>query len=81
LWTQRELPLRVMRFLEDARRLEVLRESGPYYEFRHARLRDHLARRQGQGQGQVPGQGQGGDGTGRRPEPDPTAVPRTTPSG
>ncbi|MBE1596743.1 hypothetical protein H4687_002872 [Streptomyces stelliscabiei] len=57
LWAKRVLPLRAMRFLDDACRLEVLREAGPYYEFRHARLQDYLARprdREGGNVGQSP---------------------------
>jgi len=37
------LPWRLMRFLDDAHRRGVLRQSGAVYEFRHARLQDHLA--------------------------------------
>jgi hypothetical protein len=37
-------PLRMMRFLEEARSLQVLRAVGPEYQFRHARLQDRLAR-------------------------------------
>lgn len=40
----RRLPLRVMFFLGDAHRRGVLRQVGPHYQFRHARLQDHLAR-------------------------------------
>jgi hypothetical protein len=36
-------PVRLMRFLEDARGRNVLRTVGPFYEFRHARLQDRLA--------------------------------------
>ena len=36
-------PLRLMRFLEDARQRNVLRVIGPVYQFRHARLQDRLA--------------------------------------
>src|SRR5271157_2706419 len=36
-------PLRLMRFLEDARSRSVLRTVGPVYQFRHARLQDRLA--------------------------------------
>jgi len=36
-------PLRMMRFLEDARKRGVLSSSGPYYQFRHALLQDRLA--------------------------------------
>lgn len=36
------LPLRLMRFLGDMHRLGVLRAVGPFYQFRHAVLRDHL---------------------------------------
>ena len=36
-------PVRLMRFLEDARSRSVLRTLGPVYQFRHARLQDRLA--------------------------------------
>ncbi|MDQ7905096.1 hypothetical protein RB614_11245 [Phytohabitans sp. ZYX-F-186] len=36
-------PLRLLRFLEDARSKHVLRAVGPRYQFRHARLQDRLA--------------------------------------
>ncbi len=36
-------PVRMMGFLEDARRRGVLRTAGPVYQFRHARLQDLLA--------------------------------------
>ena len=36
-------PVRLMRFLEDARSRDVLRTVGPVYQFRHARLQDRLA--------------------------------------
>ena len=36
-------PVRLMRFLEDARERDVLRTVGPVYQFRHARLQDRLA--------------------------------------
>jgi hypothetical protein len=36
-------PVRLMRFLEDARSRNVLRTVGPVYQFRHARLQDRLA--------------------------------------
>jgi hypothetical protein len=36
-------PVRLMRFLEDARKRHVLRTVGPVYQFRHARLQDRLA--------------------------------------
>ncbi|WP_166663929.1 NACHT domain-containing protein [Actinophytocola oryzae] len=39
------LPWRPKRFLDDAHRRGVLRESGAVYQFRHARLRDHLVSR------------------------------------
>jgi hypothetical protein len=35
-------PVRLMRFLEDARERHVLRTVGPVYQFRHARLHDRL---------------------------------------
>ncbi|GAU70300.1 transcriptional regulator [Streptomyces sp. NBRC 110611] len=40
-------PWRLMRFLADAHRRGVLRQAGGVYQFRHARLRDHLARSTG----------------------------------
>ena len=48
-------PVRLMRFLEDARNRGVLRTVGPVYQFRHARLQDRLAHqelatRQGSGE-------------------------------
>ena len=36
-------PVRLMRFLEDARDRNILRTVGPVYQFRHARLQDRLA--------------------------------------
>jgi hypothetical protein len=36
-------PVRLLRFLEDARSREVLRTVGSVYQFRHARLQDRLA--------------------------------------
>ncbi|MBI0314358.1 hypothetical protein [Streptomyces javensis] len=37
------MPWRLARFLDDAHRLGVLRQVGSLYQFRHARLRAHLA--------------------------------------
>jgi len=37
-------PIRLMHFLDDARERNILRTIGPVYQFRHARLQDHLAR-------------------------------------
>ncbi|MFF2205065.1 hypothetical protein [Streptomyces sp. NPDC058145] len=37
-------PVRLMAFLEDARRRNLLRATGPVYQFRHARLQERLAR-------------------------------------
>jgi hypothetical protein len=39
----RQLPWRIMDFLDDAHRLGLLRAIGPIYQFRHAVLHDHLA--------------------------------------
>lgn len=36
-------PVRLLRFLDDARQRDVLRTAGPVYQFRHARLQDRLA--------------------------------------
>jgi hypothetical protein len=38
------LPWAVMAFLDDAHQRGVLRQAGGVYQFRHARLQDHLAR-------------------------------------
>ncbi|MCR3749906.1 NACHT domain-containing protein [Lentzea californiensis] len=38
-----ELPWRLMAFLDDAHRREVLRANGGTYQFRHSLLQDHLA--------------------------------------
>jgi hypothetical protein len=43
LTTRQHTPVRLMRFLEDARERHVLRTVGPVYQFRHARLQDRLA--------------------------------------
>ncbi|QQQ74261.1 NACHT domain-containing protein [Saccharothrix sp. 6-C] len=43
-WALRgKLPWRLMRFLDDAHRRGVLRQTGAVYQFRHASLRRHLA--------------------------------------
>jgi len=39
---QRNLPLRLMRFLEDAHRKGVLRQYGPVYRLRHQDLAPYL---------------------------------------
>jgi hypothetical protein len=38
-------PVRMLRFLRDARDRQVLRQAGSVYQFRHARLQDRLAER------------------------------------
>ncbi|MGH3855775.1 MAG: hypothetical protein ACRDR6_20265 [Pseudonocardiaceae bacterium] len=43
LWHRDEAPVRLLRFLEDARQRQILRTVGPTYQFRHARLQDRLA--------------------------------------
>ncbi|MEV4581376.1 NACHT domain-containing protein [Nonomuraea jabiensis] len=43
LATRGSLPLRAMDFLDDAHRLGLLRTEGPYYQFRHIELQQHLA--------------------------------------
>lgn len=44
-WTalRGDLPLHLMRFLDDAHKRGVLRQAGTVYQFRHTLLRDHLA--------------------------------------
>ncbi|MFD8545539.1 hypothetical protein [Streptomyces sp. NPDC059649] len=37
-------PVRLLSFLEDARRRNLLRAVGPVYQFRHSRLQEHLTR-------------------------------------
>jgi len=44
LAASRQLPLRLMSFLDDAYRLGLLRTTGPAYQFRHAEFHDHLVR-------------------------------------
>lgn len=39
----RRLPWRLMTFLEDAHKRDVLRQAGAYYQFRHVELQRHLA--------------------------------------
>lgn len=39
-------PVRLMKFLNDAHNRNILRTVGPNYQFRHARLQDHLAAKQ-----------------------------------
>ena len=41
----RQVPRRLLGFLDDAHRLGIVRRTGPVYQFRHARLQDHLARK------------------------------------
>ena len=43
LWLWGRGPIRLLPFLEEARRLGLLRNAGPVYQFRHARLQDALA--------------------------------------
>ncbi|MGW5723923.1 NACHT domain-containing protein [Amycolatopsis sp. NPDC003865] len=45
LSARHDLPLRLIRFLEDARVRHILRTVGPIYQFRHATLQDRLAER------------------------------------
>jgi tetratricopeptide (TPR) repeat protein len=40
---RRELPYRLMDFLDDAHRIGLLRAVGPFYQFSHAELQDHFA--------------------------------------
>lgn len=44
-------PVRLLTFLEDARRRNLLRATGPVYQFRHARLQERLAVSSGPGSG------------------------------
>lgn len=46
LGVRKQLPLRLLHFLDDAHRLGLLRQTGPVYQFRHAKLQDRLAQRQ-----------------------------------
>ncbi|MET8847858.1 helix-turn-helix domain-containing protein [Amycolatopsis sp. NPDC004625] len=48
------LPWATAAFLEDAYRRGILRQAGAVYQFRHARLQDHLARRAGGPADRVP---------------------------
>lgn len=42
LYARRRVPIRLMQFLNDAHRVGLLREAGPAYQFRHAKLQDRL---------------------------------------
>ncbi|MFD7444075.1 NACHT domain-containing protein [Streptomyces sp. NPDC059909] len=42
---RRQMPRKLMPFLDDAHRLGLLRAVGPIYQFRHAQFQDHLAAR------------------------------------
>jgi hypothetical protein len=42
LRAQGRIPLRLLTFLDDAHRLGILRQAGPVYQFRHAKLQDRL---------------------------------------
>jgi hypothetical protein len=56
------LPWATVAFLEDAYRRGVLRQAGAVYQFRHARLRDHLSREFSAGaEGRAVGVGAGTD--------------------
>jgi hypothetical protein len=41
-WVRGRAPLRLLRFLEDARERQIIRRAGTVYEFRHARLQSRL---------------------------------------
>jgi hypothetical protein len=43
LWRRGQAPANLLRFLDDARKHQILRTVGPVYQFRHARLQDRLA--------------------------------------
>jgi hypothetical protein len=44
LAAHRKLPWQLAAFLNEAHHLQILRQRGGAYQFRHARLQDHLAR-------------------------------------
>lgn len=44
LWRRGEAPVRLLRFLDDARERQILRTVGPAYQFRDIRLQDRLAK-------------------------------------
>ncbi|MEU9289902.1 hypothetical protein AB0D57_35915 [Streptomyces sp. NPDC048275] len=46
-WLAGQLPWDLMGFLEDTHRRGILRQSGAYYQFRHARLQERLVIRAG----------------------------------
>ena len=43
LRAQGRVPPHLLSLLDDAHRLGILRQAGPVYQFRHAKLHDHLA--------------------------------------
>ncbi|WP_344955916.1 NACHT domain-containing protein [Actinomadura miaoliensis] len=54
LRSRRMAPLRLMRFLEDAHRLGLLRQTGTVHQFRNAKLQDRLAAHHTSGAGRPP---------------------------
>jgi hypothetical protein len=60
------LPFRLMAFLDDAHERGVLRQAGPFYQFRHIELQHHLAAssRLGESALRGPPQGAGQDSPG-----------------
>lgn len=56
LRARRQVPRRLMRFLDDAHRLGLLREAGPAFQFRHAKLQDRLAQLHDAAHADGPGQ-------------------------
>ena len=63
------LPFRLMAFLDDAHRRGVLRQAGPFYQFRHIELQHHLATHAQPGQSGLrrPPRGAGAGWHGRKP--------------
>lgn len=55
LGVRRRLPLRLMRFLDDAHRLGLFRQEGPAFQFRYAQLQDRLAHRYDAAHAEPPG--------------------------
>jgi hypothetical protein len=62
LAASRRTPVRLLRFLEDARSRNVLRTVGPVYQFRHGRFQDRLASHEWAGAGTGKPQPTGPDG-------------------
>ncbi|WP_275463931.1 hypothetical protein [Streptomyces noursei] len=74
LAVRRRLPWRLMPFCADAHTLGVLRQAGSLHQFRHGRLKEHLASRHPRHREVVDGDADDGDGKEGADGPDDAAT-------